>query len=172
MGRLTPADKRRRLGIALLVVACAGGLAAAGLRTREVDADGDTIIESGDPCEVTVSGDGGDLPACDPAGADDDAAGDVVEQLFPADGAEALQQVQVGIDLGAAYTGTLYVDGIEVPEEQLVRVEALNQLFFAPGDGQLIEEWRPGRNCVRAIVWPIVEGRSESRDVDWCFEVT
>lgn len=169
MGQLTAADKLRRTGIALLVVACAGGLTAAGLRTREVDDNGDAIVESGDPCEVTVSGEGADLPACDP---EREPEASVVEQLFPADGAEALQQVQVGVDLGPAYTGSLYIDGVEVPEEQLVRVEALNQIFFSPGDGQLIDEWRPGRNCVRAIVWPIVEGRAESRDVDWCFEVT
>lgn len=169
MAQLTRTDKLRRTGIAVLVLACVGGLAVAGFRTREVDDNGDTVVESGNPCEVTISGEGADVPACDP---DREPAPSAVEQLFPADGAEALQQVQVGVDLGSAFTGTLYIDGIEVPEDQLVRVEALNQVFFSPGDGQVIEEWEPGRNCVRAIVWPIVEGRSESRDVDWCFEVT
>ena len=169
MAELTRRDKVRRTAIALVVVAAAGGLAFAGFRTREVDANGDAIVDSGDPCEVTVSGADVDLPACDP---NREPAASVVEQLFPAEGAEALQQVQVGVDLGPAYTGALYIDGIEVPEDQLVRVEALNQIFFSPGEGRVVDEWRPGRNCVRAIVWPIVEGRSESRDVDWCFEVT
>jgi hypothetical protein len=118
---------------------------------------------------VLISGDEVDAPACDP---NDEAVGEIVEQLFPARDAEALQQVQVGVDLGGRFTGVLVVDGTEVPESQLVRQPALNQVFFAPGEGQVVEEWEPGRNCVRAIVWPIIEGRAESRTIDWCFEVT
>ena len=169
MGELTPRDKARRLGIALLVVACVAGIAVAVASTREVDANGDTVLESGDPCEVVLSGDEVEAPACDP---DREAISGIVEQLFPARDAEALQQVQVGVDLGSRFTGVLVVDGTEVPESQLLRRPALNQVFFSPGEGQIVEEWEPGRNCVRAIVWPIIEGRAESRTVDWCFEVT
>ncbi len=169
MGELTPRDKARRLAIALLVLVCIGGVAVAVASTREVDANGDTVLEGGDPCEVLISGEDVDAPACDP---NDEPIGEIVEQLFPARDAEALQQVQVGVDLGGRFTGVLVVDGTEVPESQLVRQPALNQVFFSPGEGQVVEEWEPGRNCVRAIVWPIIEGRSESRTVDWCFEVT
>jgi hypothetical protein len=166
---LTRRDKARRLGIALLVVACVAGLAFAVQATREIDAQGDAIVERADPCEVLISGDEVDAPACDP---DRESLGPVVEQLFPAADSEALQQVQVGVDLGSRFTGVLVVDGIEVPESQLVRQDALNQVFFSPGDDQVIDEWEPGRNCVRAIVWPITEGRTASRNIDWCFEVT
>jgi hypothetical protein len=166
---LTRRDKLRRLAIALFVVACIAGVGLAIGSTREIDAQGDPITESGDPCEVVLSGDEVDAPACNP---NTEALGQIVEQLFPPADSEALQQVQVGIDLGNAFTGVLVVDGIEVPEEQLVRQEALNQVFFSPGDEQVIEQWEPGRNCVQAIVWPIVEGREESRTIDWCFEVT
>ena len=169
MGELTAADKRRRLLVALLVIACLGGIAVAINATREVDADGDVIAEGANPCEVLISGEDVDAPACDPS---DDTLGEIVEQLFPPADSEALQQVQVGIDLGNRYTGVLVVDGVEVPPDQLVRQDALNQVFFSPGDGQVVEQWGPGRNCVRAIVWPIAEGRDESRTVDWCFEVT
>ena len=169
MGELTTADKRRRLLISLAVVACIAGIAVAIASTREVDANGDVVTQSGSPCEVTISGEGVDAPACNPT---DDSLGEIVEQLFPAADSEALQQVQVGIDLGSRYTGVLVVDGVEVPPDQLVRQDALNQVFFSPGDGQVVEQWEPGRNCVRAIVWPITEGRDESRTVDWCFEVT
>ena len=169
MVQLTRRDKTRRLLIAMFVVACVAGVAVAVANTREVDAEGDPILDSGNPCEVLVSGNDVDAPACDP---NDDTLGEIVEQLFPAADAEALQQVQVGVDLGNRFTGVLVVDGVEVPEEQLVRQPALNQVFFSPGEGQVVEEWEPGRNCVRAIVWPIVEGRVESRNVDWCFEVT
>jgi len=169
MGQLTAADKRRRLLITLVVIACIAGIGVAINSTREVDANGDVIAESGNPCEVVLSGEDVDAPACDPS---EDNLGEIVEQLFPAADSEALQQVQVGIDLGNLYTGVLVVDGVEVPPDQLVRQDALNQVFFSPGDGQVVEQWEPGRNCVRAIVWPIAEGRDESRTVDWCFEVT
>lgn len=167
---MSGADKLRRVGIAVVVVACIVGLGIAIAGTREVDPSGEAVVEQGDPCEVLISGDEVDAPACDP---NREETADIVEQVFPARDSEALQQVQVGIDLGNRYTGVLVVNGIEVPEEQLVRQEALNQVFFSPGEGQVIEAWTPGRNCVEAIVWPITEGRSASRPVpQWCFEVT
>jgi hypothetical protein len=171
MATLTARDKVRRLLIALAVIGCVVALGVAIGSTREVDEQGDPIVESGDPCDVQVSGEVDELPTCDPAETPID---DIVERLFPARDSEALQQVQIGVDLGPRYRGTLVVGGQEVPEEQLVRQDALNQVFFSPGDGQVVEEWSPGRNCVRAIVWPVVEGRDSdsTRSVDWCFEVT
>lgn len=168
---MTTRDKVRRLLIALAVVACIAALGIAVASTREVDERGDPIPERADPCDVEVSGDAVDLPACDPA---EPALGEIVEQLYPPRDSEALQQVQVGVDLGPRYTGILVVDGVEVPDSQLVRVDGVNQVFFSPGDGQVVDEWAPGRNCVRAIVWPVVEGRGGegTRSIDWCFEVT
>lgn len=168
---MTTRDKVRRLLIALAVLACVAGLGFAIASTREVDANGDPIPERADPCGVTLSGEDVDAGPCNPR---PEALGEVVEQLFPARDSEALQQVQVGVDLGARYTGTLVVGGVEVPELQLVRQDALNQVFFSPGDGQVVEEWTPGRNCVQAIVWPVLEGRGGdgTRTIEWCFEVT
>jgi hypothetical protein len=168
---LTSRDKARRLAIALVVIALVVALGWAVSSTREVDADGDVIAESGDPCDVGFSGDVDELPSCDPAATP---IGEIVERLFPPRDSEALQQVQVGVDLGSLYDGVLEVDGREVPEEEVVRVAGVNQVLFSPGEGLTVEEWDPGRNCVRAIVWPIVEGRGGdgTRNVDWCFEVT
>jgi hypothetical protein len=166
---LTGRDKARRLAIALVVLACVAGLAFAIRGTREVDANGDAIVESGDPCGVEISGSPDDVPACDPQ---DDELREAVEALIPAPDSEVLQQVQVGIDLDNRYTGVLVVNGIEVPSSQTQRRDGTNQLFFSPGDDQVLEEWAARRNCVRAVVWPIAEGREESRNVDWCFEVT
>jgi len=171
VSELTTRDKVRRTLIALFVLACIAGLGLAVASTREVDANGDPVAERDDPCDVVLSGDDVEAPPCDPQPA---ALGEIVEQLFPGRDSEALQQVQVGVDLGPRYTGTLVVRGTEVPPEQLVRQDALNQVFFSPGDGQVIEEWEPGRNCVRAVVWPVAEGRGGdgTRSIEWCFEVT
>ena len=169
MGELTPRDKARRLAIALLVVVCIGGVAVAIASTREVDANGDTVLDSGDPCEVLISGEEVDAPACDPS---DEAVGEIVEQLFPAQGDEVLRQQQVGIDLGPRYDGSLVVNGVSIPDDQLLRRPELNQVFFQPGEGTAVTELTPGRNCVIALVWPIAEGPASGQPIEWCFEVT
>lgn len=168
MVELTTKDKVRRLLIALVVVACGAGAVVAVGATREVDQEGNVVVDRDDPCDVEVTGSGDPLPACDPS---DEPVDELVERFFPAREAQALQQVQVGVDLRGGYTGALVVDGVEVPESQLQRRPELNQVLFAPGEGQVLEEWPPGRNCVQAIVWPIGEGRSSSRTIGWCFEI-
>jgi len=167
---LTRRDKIRRFAIAVFVLVCIAGISVAVASTRRFDRNGDPIEDRADPCAVEISGELTEaVPVCDPNAEQLDA---IVERLYPARDSEALQQVQVGIDLTNAYTGVLVVNGTEVPESQLIRQDALNQVFFSPGDGLVAEEWAPGRNCVRAVVWPIAEGRAASRNVDWCFEVT
>ena len=169
MAELTRTDKIRRLAITLVRAGVHRRRRPGVASTREVDDNGDTVLDGRDPCEAILSGEDVDAPACDPSG---EHPGRDRRAAVPPPDSEALQQVQVGIDLGSRFTGVLVVDGTEVPEEQLVRQAALNQVFFSPGEDQIVEEWAPGRNCVQAIVWPIAEGRAESRTVDWCFEVT
>jgi hypothetical protein len=170
---MTTQDKLRRTAIVLLVLACLAGLGLAVSRTREVDANGDPIAREQDPAGVAESGDSQILatvpPLPDPNAPDID---DIVEQLYPARDSEALQQQQVGIDLGPTYTGVLVLNGVEIPEEQLQRRPELNQVFFQPGDDLAIEELTPGRNCVTALVWRATETRENSRAINWCFEVT
>ena len=170
---MTTRDKLRRTAIALVVLACIVGLGAAVNATREVDANGDPVLEERDLDDVTESGDEAALatvpPPPDPNAPDID---DIIEQLYPARDSEVLQQQQVGIDLGPSYTGTLVINGIEIPEEQLQRRPELSQVFFQPGDDLAVEELAPGRNCVTAVVWRLTESREDSRTVNWCFEVT
>ena len=65
---------------------------------------------------------------------------DVVERLIPPNGARELRQSELGIDLAPGYEGTLVVNGIEIPDDQLRHVPAQNQVFFTPGEGKAIEE--------------------------------
>src|SRR5918999_1722122 len=58
-----------------------------------------------------------------------------VERVIPADGDLDLRQARIGIDLAVGYTAVLVIDGVEIPEDQLQRVEPLNQVFFTPGPG-------------------------------------
>lgn len=96
----------------------------------------------------------------------------VIEALVPAEGTEALRQTRVGIDLVPGWEGRLAVNGVDIPEEQLLLVPELNQVFFIPGPTTLVEELQAGRNCVTARFWPSAQGPTESITRTWCFEAT
>jgi hypothetical protein len=64
-------------------------------------------------------------------------------------------------------------EGSEIPEDQLVREPAQNIVEYRPGEGQVIEQLPPGRNCAQVITWRVNESRERARaPVEWCFEVT
>ena len=96
---------------------------------------------------------------------------DIVELLQPTSGAQVLRQAQIGIDLAPAWTGVLIVNGTEIPESQLLRRPELNQIFFSPVEGAVIENLPAGRNCVTAEIWRVELSRADSRDINWCFQV-
>jgi hypothetical protein len=102
---------------------------------------------------------------------------DAVEFLHPPPGTPLeVRQAQVGIDLAPGWTGVLSIEvpgrpPLQIPEEELNRVEPLNQFFFQPGPGRVFEEFPPGRLCAIAEIWRSVEGRGDSRQVRWCFRL-
>ncbi len=67
-----------------------------------------------------------------------------VEVLVPKPGDIVLRQSQVGVDLAPGYQGTLDIDSVPMPEDQLTLNDALNQVFFQPGDGQGRRGVHPG----------------------------
>jgi len=93
----------------------------------------------------------------------------VVQQLIPTDGSKVLQQDKVGIKLADGYTGTLTANGIPVPDDQIDRVQALNQVLFQPGDGKVVTAWPPGQNCMVATYWKFETGPTQSSTHTWCF---
>jgi hypothetical protein len=97
----------------------------------------------------------------------------VVERLTPGRGDQALQQETVGIDLTAGWTGILVIDGTEVrtADNGLIARPELNQLFFTPADGLVVERWPAGTNCVAARVWRVDESEDQAQTINWCFEV-
>jgi hypothetical protein len=95
----------------------------------------------------------------------------VVVQLIPNDGDKVLQQAQAGIRLADGYTGTLTVNGVPVPDDQLDRVQALNEILFQPGDAKIVEAWPAGENCLVATYWKSATGPTQSSTHTWCFSV-
>ena len=96
----------------------------------------------------------------------------VVENLIPRRNAQVPQQSSVGIDVVTGWEGTLVVDGIEIPRDQLVLTPEIGLIEFTPAPGTAVEELDPGQNCVSAIIWRISDGRGvDDRTIPWCFEV-
>lgn len=137
-------DARHRLLVGLLVVGACAALYA-GVRATD----------TGDGQPVTVSG-----------------RPDVVEHLTPGDGDAVLRQAELGIDLAPGYEGTLVVNGVPIPADQLRLVPEQNQVYFTPGDDKVVTRLQAGPNCVEAIVWRSAMGRGTSNDKSftWCFK--
>jgi len=140
-----PSSLRYRVAM-ILAVTIAGGALFAGIRATQ----------TGDPDPVTING-----------------RPDVVEHFMPRQGAQALHQTEVGIDLAPGYEGTLLVNGVAIPDDELRIVREQNQVFFLPGPARTFESLPAGRNCIAALVWKSAVGRGGGSDLtfDWCFDV-
>jgi hypothetical protein len=66
----------------------------------------------------------------------------------------------VTVDLADRYTGVLVIDGIEIPEDQLQRVEGIQTVSFRPGPNKELSQFRPGENTVTVKYW---DGRLQDR---------
>ncbi|MEX2293661.1 MAG: hypothetical protein WD691_07705 [Acidimicrobiales bacterium] len=140
-----PSSVRYRMAMALAVIV-AGAALFAGVRATK----------TGDPDPVIING-----------------RPDVVEHFVPAQGVQALHQTEVGIDLTAGYEGTLLINGVAIPTDELRLVPEQNQVFFLPAPDRTFASLPAGRNCITAIVWKSAVGRGRGSDLsfDWCFDV-
>lgn len=97
--------------------------------------------------------------------------GGAIERLIPAESDKMLQQEPIGVDLAPGYDGTLVVNGVPIPPDQLTKTPALNLVEFRPGPGKEIEQLPPGQNCVVATFWRSETGPAQSTSRAWCFTV-
>ena len=96
----------------------------------------------------------------------------IVEALIPRRDAQVPQQSSVGIDLATGWEGTLLVNGVEIPVDQLTLTPELGLIEFTPGEGKAVAELESGQNCVSALIWRIQDGRGVAdRTIPWCFDV-
>jgi hypothetical protein len=111
------------------------------------------------------------------SGGDDDpvlSEGDqqVVEDLIPRRDAQVPQQSEVGVQLVTGWEGTLIVNGVEIPADELQLTPQIGLIRYTPGEGKTVEALETGQNCVTALIWRIAEGRGvNDRTIPWCFEV-
>lgn len=96
-----------------------------------------------------------------------------MEELIPTKDAVSVPvQSSVTIDLQdrPQYRISLRINGVVIPESEVLFSRSLNRLNYIVGEGQTVEELRPGRNCAQAEFYSITEGPGAARSVNWCFE--
>jgi len=170
---LTTRDKLRRMLIVLFVLGCLAGIGWGASRVRQVDANGDVVAEDRSPADVEITGDEELVAGATTLPPGTPSEDEVVEQTFPSESAEILQQQQVGIDLGSAFwVVDLYVDRTLIPRDEVTRRNELNQAFFTPGDGRTFDVLPAGPVCAQADIAAISDRETVVRQVEWCFEVT
>jgi hypothetical protein len=59
----------------------------------------------------------------------------------------------VSVDLRDGLTGVLEIDGIEMPEDQLERIDDLGVITFRPGPDKEVPRFRAGENTVVVRYW-------------------
>lgn len=94
-----------------------------------------------------------------------------VREVFPAAGTIELRQSRIGVELDPVFTAVLFIDGVEIPEDQHEREQALGQVFYTPGVDKETGEMEPGRHCAAALIWRLTETREDGRRYSWCFNL-
>lgn len=95
-----------------------------------------------------------------------------IQAVGPEPDSNVLSQTDVFVDLAVGYTAELEINGIKIPEADLFRVEALNQLSYEPRDGKIVPRLLPDQNCVRVFYWLIAQGPADTTSFTWCFDAS
>ena len=93
-----------------------------------------------------------------------------VNRIQPGDGELLFGQPQVVLDLEAGYRAALTIDGIAIPDDQVIWTEATGRHVFDPGPGKVIKEWAPGFHLVEAS-WEGLPGQPDPGNLTWTFRV-
>ncbi|HUQ63736.1 MAG TPA: hypothetical protein VM121_08280 [Acidimicrobiales bacterium] len=96
-----------------------------------------------------------------------------VENVSPEGGNLDLRQATISADLAPGYQGYLEIDGIEVPGDDLQRVDALNTITLRPTEDSAYRQLAPGRHCAAVVYRPINTTREDpaAATYQWCFSL-
>jgi hypothetical protein len=94
-----------------------------------------------------------------------------IESVTPPGGDLDLRQTTISADLAPGYTGYLTIDGVEVAEDDLTRVDALNSITLSPQPDSDYRVLQPRRYCAGVVYWPIGLTRNDASSYQWCFNL-
>ena len=106
-----------------------------------------------------------------PTETSDDTRPSVIEGVSPDGGDLDLRQITISADLAPGYTGYLTIDGVEVAEDDLQRVDALNTVTLRPQPDSIYRQLEPGPHCAGVVYWRIGQSRDDSATYRWCFRL-
>ena len=94
-----------------------------------------------------------------------------IEAVSPSGGNLDLRQTTISADLAPGYTGYLTWDGIEIPEDDLQRVDALNSVTLRPQPDSDYLSLEPGPHCAGVVYWRIGQSSEDGQSYRWCFRL-
>ena len=93
---------------------------------------------------------------------------DQVDFISPTSGAIVLRQVRLEIDMAAGYEIVLFVDGLRIPEDQILVTEQTGYHRWQPSSDTATPEWAPGDHTIR-IDWDTTSGNPDPGSLTWSF---
>lgn len=93
-----------------------------------------------------------------------------VESISPGNGETVLRQIALRVDMQVGYSIMLFIDGVEIPVDQLEFTEATGRYSWAPGQSMTFDEWTLGTHSV-GIKYERVAGRVDVGQLSWVFRV-
>ncbi|HZQ87935.1 MAG TPA: hypothetical protein VFA83_24015 [Acidimicrobiales bacterium] len=95
-----------------------------------------------------------------------------IKSFQPTTGSNVLRQTLIAYELDPAYSGVLFVDGTEIPPEELEPTALTNQIGYTPAKEKITGILKTGKHTATAEFWPRDKTRSDSRSFTWSFFVT
>jgi len=94
-----------------------------------------------------------------------------IEALMPPPGSKIVHQDEIGIDLAPGFEALLTLNGVPIPEDELLIVPQLNLVTFKEGAGKETVLLQGQQNCLTATYWRSATGPNQSTTRTWCFSV-
>ena len=95
---------------------------------------------------------------------------DVLESYAPADRSTVLRQIGVEIDLPINYAIDLVIDGVPIPDAEIMVTDETGRFTWRPGPTTIIPEWTPGIHTVW-VRWDRISGLPDPGEWIWSFRV-
>ncbi|HVV37031.1 MAG TPA: hypothetical protein VHC63_10550 [Acidimicrobiales bacterium] len=93
-----------------------------------------------------------------------------VLDVRPAANSTVLRQTRIFAKLKTGFVGSLIVEGIEIPADQVDHLEGVNTVGFTPGPNTATGALRPGHRCAVVFYWKADESRVNAQQYRWCWE--
>lgn len=93
-----------------------------------------------------------------------------VLRVSPAPDALQVRQTDVFVELDPGYKGSLVLNGVAIPDDQLTMV-GLNGYSFTPGKDREVKSLQPGQNCA-VVSFALAVGGGNPGTYQWCFSVS